>query len=118
MMLSKNVGLKSRFQRFFDFPDWSGNDCTTFIENLAKKENYELRPEVRALFPARFDELVRYPGNKKCSNLLTHSIFETTLFDALAIFFYNKFLPNKIQNFLIWKVLCSVSEISFSIKEG
>ena len=63
MMLSKNAGLKSRFQRFFDFPDWSGNDCTTFIENIAKKENYGLRPEVRALFPARFDELVRYPGN-------------------------------------------------------
>jgi hypothetical protein len=63
-MLSRNVGLKSRFRRFFDFPNWSGEDCSKFIEKIAKKDNYELKPEVRALFPSRFNELVNYPGKK------------------------------------------------------
>ena len=62
LMLSKNVGLKSRFQRFFDFPDWTGSDCTKFISGLAKKQNFQLAPEVLNLFSPKFDLLVECPG--------------------------------------------------------
>ena len=65
MMLSKNVGLKSRFQRFFDFPNWTGNDCTKYVCNVAKRESFLLEPEVEVLFPERFDQLVGYPGEVK-----------------------------------------------------
>ena len=62
MMLSKNVGLKSRFQRFFDFPDWTGSDCSKFTSSLAKKDNYQLSAEVEALFLPNFDTLIKFPG--------------------------------------------------------
>ena len=62
MMLSRNVGLKSRFQRFFDFPDWTGPDCSRFICGLAKRENLQLGSEVEALLVPGFDTLIGYPG--------------------------------------------------------
>jgi hypothetical protein len=62
LMLSKNVGLKSRFQRFFDFPDWAGSDCKKFVAGLAKKGGYKLDQEVEALLDPGFTQLIQYPG--------------------------------------------------------
>ncbi len=62
LMLSKNIGLKSRFQRFFDFPNWTGSDCTKLIASMAKTDNFQLTPEVLGLFTPSFDQLVNYPG--------------------------------------------------------
>ena len=39
-MLNKNVGLKSRFTDFFDFPDWEGFDCVKFFKMCLEKENF------------------------------------------------------------------------------
>ena len=63
MMLAKNVGLKSRFTRFFDFVDWNGDDCADYLCNrLAQQDNYLITAEAEALFPTGFGQLVRYPG--------------------------------------------------------
>jgi hypothetical protein len=61
-MLSKNIGLKSRFNRFFDFPNWTGSDCTKFIASMAKKDNFQLTPEVLHLLTPSFDQLANCPG--------------------------------------------------------
>jgi SpoVK/Ycf46/Vps4 family AAA+-type ATPase len=39
-MLNKNIGLKSRFTNFFDFPNWEGSDCVAFFKNCLNKENF------------------------------------------------------------------------------
>jgi hypothetical protein len=62
LMLTKNVGLRSRFQMFFGFPDWTGSDCTKLIASMAKKDNFQLTPEVLHLFTTSFDHLEKYPG--------------------------------------------------------
>jgi SpoVK/Ycf46/Vps4 family AAA+-type ATPase len=42
-MLDTNQGLKSRFNRFIEFPDWEIKDCTAFFCDLAKGRNLSLQ---------------------------------------------------------------------------
>ncbi len=61
-MLSKIIGLKSRFGTYFHFPNWTCSDCTKFIASMAKKDNFELTPEVLHLLEPSFHQLAIYPG--------------------------------------------------------
>jgi hypothetical protein len=61
-MLSKNIGLKSRFHRFFDFPNWTGSDCTKFITSRAKNNKFQLTPKVLRLLEPSFHQLAKCPG--------------------------------------------------------
>ncbi|CAI5738664.1 unnamed protein product [Peronospora destructor] len=44
-MLDRNVGLKSRFRRFIDFPDWEAQDALVFLSEKAEAENFEVESE-------------------------------------------------------------------------
>ncbi len=61
-MLSINPGLSSRFNRFCDFPDWTSQDCSKFIQNKAKKDTYVLNDEAAKLLPSGFEKLIKCPG--------------------------------------------------------
>ncbi|KAL3783915.1 hypothetical protein ACHAW5_011038 [Stephanodiscus triporus] len=41
-MLDTNQGLKSRFNRFIDFPDWHSSDCTKFFQSKICANNISL----------------------------------------------------------------------------
>ena len=41
-MLDTNPGLKSRFKRFIDFPDWLSTDCTDFFQEKVRANNYSI----------------------------------------------------------------------------
>jgi SpoVK/Ycf46/Vps4 family AAA+-type ATPase len=41
-MLDTNQGLKSRFKRFFDFPDWSSSDCTELFQSEASRNKFSI----------------------------------------------------------------------------
>ena len=41
-MLDTNQGLKSRFKRFIDFPDWHPSDCTKYFQSMARTDNFVL----------------------------------------------------------------------------
>ena len=41
-MLDTNEGLKSRFKRFIDFPDWHPSDCTKFFQSKAHANNFSI----------------------------------------------------------------------------
>ncbi|KAG3091235.1 hypothetical protein PI125_g17482 [Phytophthora idaei] len=44
-MLDRNAGLKSRFTRFIDFPDWEAQDAVVFLSEQAESENFEVESE-------------------------------------------------------------------------
>ncbi|KAG2789625.1 hypothetical protein PC129_g18405 [Phytophthora cactorum] len=44
-MLDRNAGLKSRFTRFIDFPDWEAQDAVVFLSEQAESDT--LRSKVR-----------------------------------------------------------------------
>ena len=41
-MLDTNPGLKSRFQHFLEFPDWSPQDCVDLFLKKAEGKHFEL----------------------------------------------------------------------------
>ncbi|ETP10987.1 hypothetical protein F441_13483 [Phytophthora nicotianae CJ01A1] len=61
-MLDRNVGLKSRFTRFIDFPDWEAQDAVVFLSEKAESENFEVESEAVLSLQKTFVEL------KKLSN--------------------------------------------------
>ncbi|RHY06073.1 hypothetical protein DYB36_006893 [Aphanomyces astaci] len=61
-MLNGNVGLKSRFTRFFDFPDWLTENCMTWFTHMAQKHNFEVDSAVFEMLESQFDALRQLPG--------------------------------------------------------
>ncbi len=61
-MLNLNAGLKSRFTRFFDFPDWHLCDCMDFITLQIQKENFETTLEVKIAMEEALEVLRVLPG--------------------------------------------------------
>ncbi|RLN36908.1 hypothetical protein BBO99_00005556 [Phytophthora kernoviae] len=62
IMLNRNAGLKSRFTRFVDFPDWEAEDGVAFLHTKATKEDIKLETEVEQVLHLAFIELKRLDG--------------------------------------------------------
>ncbi|TYZ68458.1 hypothetical protein PybrP1_004317 [[Pythium] brassicae (nom. inval.)] len=60
-MLDRNAGLKSRFNRFVDFPDWKTDNCVAFTLATSKREGYELGVDALASVRRTFDALRQLP---------------------------------------------------------
>jgi hypothetical protein len=41
-MLDSNQSLKSRFNHFFEFPDWTPDNCRVFFDLIAKTKGFDL----------------------------------------------------------------------------
>jgi ATPase family associated with various cellular activities (AAA) len=61
-MLKSNAGLKSRFNHFFEFPDWDSTDCVSFLQMLADREKFEMEDLAFDDFEAGCEELRRLDG--------------------------------------------------------
>ncbi|EQC36830.1 hypothetical protein, variant [Saprolegnia diclina VS20] len=61
-MLNTNGGLKSRFTRFFDFPDWSPEDCVVFVKTTMDKSNFVADESVHEALATYFGVLRQLPG--------------------------------------------------------
>lgn len=55
--LSSNPGLESRFNKYFYFPDYTGEQLLTIFKNQCQKNSYTLSPEAEEAAKALFDRL-------------------------------------------------------------
>ena len=55
--LSSNPGLESRFNKYFYFPDYTGEQLLAIFKNQCKKNSYTLSPEAEKAAKALFDRL-------------------------------------------------------------
>ena len=55
--LSSNPGLESRFNKYFYFPDYTGEQLLTIFKNQCKKNSYTLSPAAEEAAKALFDRL-------------------------------------------------------------
>ncbi|KAL8000480.1 putative AAA+ ATPase domain, P-loop containing nucleoside triphosphate hydrolase [Plasmopara halstedii] len=62
VMLNRNAGLKSRFTRFIDFPDWEAEDGVAFLHARADKEDFKLEHGADSIISQTFLELIRLEG--------------------------------------------------------
>lgn len=61
-MLNRNVGLKSRFTKNFDFKDWEAKHCADFFLAHAEKENWEMPSDVRDMLESNFESIRALAG--------------------------------------------------------
>ncbi|KNC53336.1 uncharacterized protein AMSG_08835 [Thecamonas trahens ATCC 50062] len=63
-MLDTNPGAKSRFRKTWEFPDWTADDCTTFVARRAQATGFTIRPDggVPAELRSGFAALLSRPG--------------------------------------------------------
>lgn len=55
--LSSNPGLESRFNKYFYFPDYTGEQLLAIFKNQCQKNSYTLSPEAEEAAGALFDRL-------------------------------------------------------------
>ena len=77
--VESNPGLRSRFTRFIDFPDYTPDELTTIFTRLAEEEGYKLDEGVLELVKKKLQEayIMRTPtfGNGR----MVRNLFEQTL---------------------------------------
>ena len=61
--IESNPGLSSRFSKYFEYPDYSGDELIAIFERFCKKNGYALDPSAAELLKSRFNEL--YAGRDK-----------------------------------------------------
>ena len=55
--LSSNPGLESRFNKYFYFPDYTGEQLLSIFQTQCKKNSYTLSPAAETAAKALFDRL-------------------------------------------------------------
>lgn len=60
--LASNPGLRSRFARTIDFPDYSNDELLAIIERLCRANAYDLSQEARHVIVQRLEEIPRTEG--------------------------------------------------------
>ena len=78
-MLDTNQGLKSRFKRFIEFPDWEIEDCTSYFDHLVKDRNFTIQNHEQffALLHKGFSKIKPLKGWGNARDVVR--LFESTL---------------------------------------
>lgn len=77
--IDSNPGLRSRFNKFFHFPDYDGKDLLSILEGFCDKNGYELAEDVKTYLKDIFDKMylsrTEHFGNARTiRNLFEHAI--------------------------------------------
>jgi hypothetical protein len=75
-MLETNSGLKSRFNNFFEFPDWEPEDCWSFFLSCAEREGFAVGSEVAGTLLdgcSRLKQLSGWANGRDVTTLWTDS---------------------------------------------
>ncbi|UYZ20036.1 AAA family ATPase [Mesobacillus jeotgali] len=74
MLLESNPGLRSRFKKFFHFPDYSVGDLLLIIRNYAGKYQYRMGTEVEAFLTEQLSETEIKGNGRFATNLVDEAI--------------------------------------------
>jgi tellurite resistance protein len=78
-LLASNPGLASRFQRTFDFPDYSVVELCRIFQLFCDKNNYVLPPETRARLLLGFGYLLERRDEHFGNGRLARNVFEHSI---------------------------------------
>jgi SpoVK/Ycf46/Vps4 family AAA+-type ATPase len=74
MLLESNPGLRSRFKKFFHFPDYSVSDLLLIIRNYAGKYQYRMETEAEAYLTDQLSETEIKGNGRFATNLVDEAI--------------------------------------------
>jgi hypothetical protein len=77
--IDSNPGLQSRFNRYIDFPDYSGSELTEIFKMYMKKNQYTLSAEAEAYLKTRFDDVVEHKDRNFGNARYARNVFEKSI---------------------------------------
>lgn len=82
--INSNPGLRSRFNRYIHFPDYTHNELYRIFLNMAGKYNFTLSNEAQNLLQQRLKEAVEHKDKNFGNARFVRNVFEKTL-EAQAV---------------------------------
>ena len=110
--LQMNPGLKSRFTRYIDFPDYDGKELTKIFKSLAKAEQYTLAAGVEAAVLERMEDAVQYKDQNFGNGRYARNFYQETLIRKA-----NRFDPSNTAG-LQEIIVADLPELPVRPKEG
>lgn len=74
MLLESNPGLRSRFKKFFHFPDYSASELLIIIKDRASKFQYTLSEDAQSFLADELDEMQINGNGRFAVNLVDEAI--------------------------------------------
>ena len=77
--IDSNPGLQSRFNRYIDFPDYTGTELTDIFKMYMKKNQYTLSKETEAYLKERFNYAVAHKDRNFGNARYARNVFEKSI---------------------------------------
>ena len=77
--IDSNPGLQSRFNRYIDFPDYTGAELTDIFKMYMKKNQYTLAPDAEAYLKERLDYVVAHKDRNFGNARFARNVFEKSI---------------------------------------
>jgi len=77
--LDANSGMRSRFNRYINFPDYSADELTEMFRMRAKKNQFSLAPDLEAGLPKLMRKVTRHPDPRFGNGRFVRNLFESAV---------------------------------------
>ena len=77
--IDSNPGLQSRFNRYIDFPDYSGDELAQIFKMYMKKNQYTLSAEAEKYLKERFEYVVAHKDRNFGNARYARNVFEKSI---------------------------------------
>ena len=77
--IDSNPGLQSRFNRYIDFPDYSGGELTEIFKMYMKKNQYVLADGAEAFLKEQFNDVVAHKDRNFGNARFARNVFEKSI---------------------------------------
>ena len=77
--IDANPGLKSRFNRYIEFPDYSASELAEMFRRTAKKNQYELAPDIATNLVPALEVLTRKHDKQFGNGRFVRNLFEKSV---------------------------------------
>ena len=77
--IDSNPGLQSRFNRYIDFPDYSGDELAKIFKMYMKKNQYTLTKDAEAYLKERFEYAVAHKDRNFGNARYARNVFEKSI---------------------------------------
>ena len=77
--IDSNPGLQSRFNRYIDFPDYTGGELKDIFKMYMKKNQYTMSKETEAFLKERFDYAVAHKDRNFGNARYARNVFEKSI---------------------------------------
>lgn len=77
--INSNPGLQSRFNKFFEFPDYTTQELIDIFQSMCTDYDYRISEDVRAVLKTTIEQMVRSKGFAFANGRDIRTLFETAV---------------------------------------